>query len=404
MILIVFSFLIGLVFGSFFGCCIYRVPREISLLKPAFSFCPACQKSIAWRDNIPVLSWLWLRGRCRACGERISLHYPLVEAITGIFFAMASWKFGFPLMIPILVLGSLLILTTFIDIKFFLIPDVLSKPGIVCGIVASLLFPQLHDTSSRLAAGGLSVAGAFIGGGLLFLISELGKLAFGRYKVILPVPTPFSFQAAGPANDSERRRTTANDSVGEGTTANDNERRRTTTNDSEREETAANDGGVDARIVIDDEPYRWDDHFFRKNDRIRIRAEQVTINGKDFHGVDLTFYQDRLETAAGGPISLADLYSVVGRTAYAEFPREAMGLGDVKLLAAIGAFTGWAGVLFTVPVASLVGAIYGIGTILIGRREWSSRIPFGPYLAIGATVWIFWGKEILAWYQHALFA
>jgi leader peptidase (prepilin peptidase) / N-methyltransferase len=380
MILIVFSFLIGLAFGSFFGCCIYRVPRDISLLKPAFSFCPACQKSIAWHDNIPVLSWLRLRGRCRACGERISLHYPLVEAITGIFFAIAGWKFGFPLMIPISVLGSLLILTTFIDIEFFLIPDVLTKPGIVCGIVASLLFPQLHDASSRLAAGGLSVAGAFIGGGLLFVISELGKLAFGGYKVILPVPTRFSFQAACTANDSERQRTTANVN--------------------KREETAANDSGVDARIMIDDEPFRWDDHFFRKNDRIRIRAEEVTINGKDFHGIDLTFYHDRLETTAGGTISLPDLQSVVGRTAYAEFPREAMGLGDVKLLAAIGAFTGWTGVLFTVPVASLVGAIYGVGTILIGRREWSSKIPFGPYLAIGATVWVFWGKEILNIYQN----
>jgi leader peptidase (prepilin peptidase)/N-methyltransferase len=355
MILIVFSFLIGLVFGSFFGCCIYRLPRDISLLKPAFSFCPACQKPIGWRYNIPILSWLWLRGRCHECGERISLRYPVVEAITGIFFAMAGWRFGFPLMIPIWVLGSLLILTTFIDLEFFLIPDILSKPGIVCGIVASVLFPQLHDTFSRLVAGGLSIVGALIGGSLLFVISELGKLAFGRYKVILAAPTPFSFQAASPE---------------------------------------------DARIVIDDEPFRWDDHFFRKNDRIRIRAEEVTINGKDFHGIDLTFYHDRLETTAGGTISLTELRSVVGRTAYAEFPREAMGLGDVKLLAAIGAFTGWTGVLFTVPVASLIGAIYGVGTILIGRREWSSKIPFGPYLAIGATAWIFWGKEILTWHQN----
>jgi leader peptidase (prepilin peptidase)/N-methyltransferase len=353
-ILIVFSFLIGLVFGSFFGCCIYRLPREISLLKPAFSFCPACQKSIPWRYNIPLLSWLRLRGRCHECGERISPHYLLVEAITGIFFAIACWKFGFPLMIPIWVFGSLLILTTFIDIEFFLIPDILSKPGIACGIVASLLFPELQDTYSRLMAGGLSVAGALIGGGLLFVISELGKLAFGRYKVILPTSAPFSFQAMSSA---------------------------------------------DARIVIDDEPFRWDDHFFRKSDRIRIRAQEVTINGEDFRGIDLTFYHDRLETTAGGTILLADLHSVVGRTAHAEFPREAMGLGDVKLIAAIGAFTGWAGVLFTVPAASLLGAIYGIGTILIGRREWSSKIPFGPYLAIGAIVWIFWGKEFITWYR-----
>ncbi len=354
MILIVFSFLIGLVFGSFFGCCIYRLPREISLLQPAFSFCPVCQKTIPWRYNIPLLGWLWLRGRCHECGERISPRYLLVETITGIFFAAACWRFGFPLTIPIWIFGSLLILTTFIDVEFFLIPDILSKPGIVVGLAASLLSPELQGTSSRLMAVGLSIAGALIGGGLLFLVSELGKLAFGRYKVILPTATPFSFQASLPD---------------------------------------------DARIVIDDEPFRWDDHFFRKKDRIRIRAEEVTINGEDFQAIDLTFYHDRLETVRG-TILLTDLRSLVGRTAYAEFPREAMGLGDVKLMAAIGAFTGWTGALFTIPAASLVGAIYGVGTILIGRRDWSAKIPFGPYMAIGAIFWIFWGKEFLTWYQR----
>jgi leader peptidase (prepilin peptidase)/N-methyltransferase len=376
--LLFFSVLIGLAFGSFFGCCIYRLPREISLLKPAFSYCPTCQKSIAWYYNIPVFGWLWLRGRCHECGERISPRYFLVEAITAAFFTAAFFRFGFPLMIPIWVFGSLLILTTFIDIEFFLIPDILSKPGIAAGIAASLLFPELQGTSSRLLAGGLSIGGALIGGGLLYLVSELGKLAFGRYKVILSSPSPFSFQAASPANASERQRTPANVN--------------------EEQRTAANGSEDDARIVIDDEPFLWEEHFFRKKDRIRIRAEEVTINGEDFQEIDLTFYHDRLETA-GGTIPLANLRSVVGRTAYAEFPREAMGLGDVKLIAAIGAFTGWVGVLFTIPAASLVGAIYGVGTILIGRRDWSSKIPFGPYLAIGAIFWIFWGKEFLAWYR-----
>jgi leader peptidase (prepilin peptidase) / N-methyltransferase len=374
--LLVLSFVIGLVCGSFFGCCVYRLPREISLLKPAFSYCPSCQKPVAWYYNIPVFSWLWLRGRCHECGERISPHYLLVEAFTGIFFAVAFWRFGFPLVIPIWVLGSLLILTTFIDIEFFLIPDVLSKPGIVAGIIASLLFPELHATYSRLLAGELSIAGALVGGGLLFLVSEFGKLVFGRYKVVLPTPSPFRFEA----NVNEGQRTTAN---------------------ADEEQTVAKGSEDDARIVIDGEPFEWADHFFRKKDRIRIRADAVTINGEDFQTIDLIFYHDRLETVHG-TIPLTDLRSVVGQTTYAEFPREAMGLGDVKLIAAIGAFTGWPGVLFTIPVASLIGAVYGVGTILIGRREWSSKIPFGPYLAIGALLWIFCGKELLGWYQHML--
>ena len=212
-----------------------------------------------------------MRGRCHECGERISPRYFLVEAITAAFFTAAFFRFGLPLMIPIWVFGSLLILTTFIDIEFFLIPDILSKPGIAAGIAASVLFPELQGTSSRLLAGGLSIGGALIGGGLLYLVSELGKLAFGRYKVILSSPSPFSFQAANGSED-------------------------------------------DARIVIDDEPFFWEEHFFRKKDRIRIRAEEVTINGEDFHEIDLTFYHDRLETAHG-TIPLADLRSVVGRTA-----------------------------------------------------------------------------------------
>ena len=348
MVLLILSLLIGLLTGSLLGHCIYWLPREGSILKPALSYC-ACQKSVAWRYRIPLLSWLWLRGRCHECGQPISAHYPLVEAITGAFFAAASWRFGFPLMIPVWIFGAALIVTTFIDIEFFLIPDVVSKPAIVAGIASSLFFPELHATPSPLVAAGLSIAGALIGGGLLFLIGELGKLAFGRYKVVLPDPVLFRFE---------------------------------------------NMSADDAQIVIGKDEFRCSDHFFRKTDRIRIRAEEAIVNDQKFQAAELSLYYDRVETPAD-IIPLTDLYLLEGRTAYAEFPREAMGLGDVKLVTAIGAFTGWAGAIFTILAASVIASLYGIATLVIGRREWSSKIPFGPYLAIGAVAWIFCGREIV---------
>ena len=120
-----------------------------------------------------------------------------------------------------------------------------------------------------------------------------------------------------------------------------------------------------------------------------------------FTAVDLTFFYDRLEMA-GRRVPLANLHSVEGQTAYAEFPREAMGLGDVKLMAMIGAFTGWAGALFSISAAAVLGSLVGIGTILISRQR-SSNIPFGPYLASAALFWVFWGKEFITWYQQLFF-
>lgn len=319
------------------------------------SYC-GCRRSKGWYSYIPILSWFWFRRSCPQCGQRTLVHSPFVEAITGAFFLVAYWRFGFPLIFPIWLFGCLLILITFIDIEFFLILDVVTKPAIVAGIAASVLFPELQGTSSRLMAGGLSIVGALVGSGLLFIIGELGKLAFGRYKVALPAAVGFRFEKLPPD---------------------------------------------DAQIVIDNDSFRYSDHFFRKKDRIRVRAEDVTINDRNFQGIELTFYYDRLETPRD-TIPLTELRSLEGKTSYAEFPREAMGLGDVKLMAAVGAFTGWAGALFTIPAASLIGAIYGIGTLLIGRKGWSSKIPFGPYLAIGAVLWIFYGKELVEWYRFSV--
>jgi leader peptidase (prepilin peptidase)/N-methyltransferase len=349
------SFFFGAILGSFLNVCIYRIPREISLLPPDRSFCPNCKNQIPWYLNVPILSWLLLRGRCVYCHAPISQVYLIVEALTALLFATAAVLVPFPTLLSVWVILSILVVTTFVDLEFFIIPDVLSKGGIAAGLLLSLITPELHKTSSPLVALFLSLSGALSGTLLLFLISELGKLAFGRYKVRPDSPTGFSFDVLS----------------------------------------------LDERqILIDGEPFLWSEHFFRESDRIIIHADQVNINGTEYENIDLTFLHDRL-VAARETISLDQITHLSGRTAFAQFPREAMGLGDVKLIAAIGTFVGWKGILFTIAAASFLGATFGIIAIALGKRERSAKIPFGPYLAMAAVIWLFWGDTLVSLYRES---
>jgi leader peptidase (prepilin peptidase)/N-methyltransferase len=350
------AFLSGAIVGSFLNVCIYRIPRGISLTKPARSFCPHCERPIPWMQNIPLLSWLLLRGRCGHCGKPIGWRYPIVELVTAILFAKAASLIAFPTLLSVLVFLSVLVVVTFIDIEFFLIPDLLSKGGLVAGLVLSLLTPQLHHTSSALRAIGRAAAGALFGALILYLVTELGKLVFGRYKVCFSTSTRFSFEAVS---------------------------------------------NGDPKILIDGQEFTWSEHFFRKSDRILVRADEVTLNGIHFKNLDLNFHVDRIVTVRE-TILLADVITLSGSMRYAEFPREAMGLGDVKLIAAMGAFIGWQGVLFAIPAASVIGAFFGLTALAFGKREWSAKIPFGPYLAAGAVIWLFWGHQLISWYKGLL--
>ncbi|NLV71623.1 MAG: prepilin peptidase [Actinobacteria bacterium] len=138
-----FSLLLGLVLGSFLNVVIYRLPRHESLIRPG-SRCPGCGTSIHCYDNIPVLSWLVLRGRCRACQMRISCRYPLVEAITGLAFLLAMWRFG--LTWPVLVAWAFIaamVAIAFIDYDHMIIPNKIVLPGALLGLIASVaLEPQ----------------------------------------------------------------------------------------------------------------------------------------------------------------------------------------------------------------------------------------------------------------------
>src|SRR3989442_491748 len=156
---------------NFLNVCIHRLPRRESIVRPG-SRCPQCKTAIAWYDNIPIFSYLWLRGRCRSCRARIGWRYPLVEALNAAGYGFIVWRFG---VIPMgLVYGALfsaLIVASFIDLDHMIVPDRITLPGIALGLVAgTLLLPRWGD----------SVGGLVLGAGLLYVMAWISPYLFGK--------------------------------------------------------------------------------------------------------------------------------------------------------------------------------------------------------------------------------
>jgi leader peptidase (prepilin peptidase)/N-methyltransferase len=157
-------FMFGMCIGSFLNVCIYRLPSSTSIINPSRSFCPQCNSAIQFYDNIPVLSYLWLKGRCRNCKAPISPRYPLVELMTGILAIAILFKFHLTLEgVIYFVFTSSLLVITFIDIDHKIIPDIISLPGIPIGLAASFVLPAMTFKSSLL--------GLLAGGGSLLLVA-----------------------------------------------------------------------------------------------------------------------------------------------------------------------------------------------------------------------------------------
>ncbi|PLX85752.1 MAG: prepilin peptidase [Desulfuromonas sp.] len=246
---LVYAFVLGSVVGSFLNVCIYRVPAGESIVSPR-SRCPRCQAPIRWYQNIPILSYLLLRGRCGSCQVPISARYPLVEALTGLLFVLVLYRFGFHLATPVYwVLAAALVTITFIDLDHQIIPDVISLPGIGVGFLCSFAIPWISWSDS--------LFGILLGGGSLFLVA-----------------------------------------VG---------------------------------------------------------------------------------------------YEFLAK-------KEGMGGGDIKLLAMLGAFLGWQAVLPVIFLSSLVGSLVGVPLMLIKKSDGKLAIPFGPFLALGAVVFLLWGPPLVRWY------
>ena len=170
----------GSMVGSFLNVCIYRMPREQSIVFPG-SRCTTCQHPIAWFDNIPVVSFLLLQGRCRYCRRLIAWRYPLVELLTTLAAVAVVARFG--LNAPAAVYFSFvcgLIVVSFIDLEFQIIPDEISLGGLVIGVLLCAALPSLQGTESRWLAVGRSVTGLLVGGGILYATGLLGDVIFRK--------------------------------------------------------------------------------------------------------------------------------------------------------------------------------------------------------------------------------
>jgi leader peptidase (prepilin peptidase)/N-methyltransferase len=157
------AFFIGACVGSFLNVCIYRIPEDESVVSPR-SRCPRCGTTIAWYDNVPILSWLVLRARCRSCSTSIAARYPLVEAITGGLAVLALFHFGpTPTALIAFAFTAALLLITFVDLDHLFIPDEVSLPGILIGLALSMLPDGIGIANA--------VGGAVFGGGILWIVA-----------------------------------------------------------------------------------------------------------------------------------------------------------------------------------------------------------------------------------------
>ena len=188
--------IVGLIVGSFLNVCIYRIPRKKSIVFPG-SFCPECNVKIKWYDNVPVLSYVLLGGRCRRCKVRIPIRYLLVELLTGYVFAHLYYVFihcrheSSCILFCYIVLCCALIVSAFIDLKLLIIPDEVTFVCIPLALVLSVICPGLHNAEDTLRSFTLvgihrldtliaSIIGVFVGGGMIFICSILGKLALRK--------------------------------------------------------------------------------------------------------------------------------------------------------------------------------------------------------------------------------
>jgi leader peptidase (prepilin peptidase)/N-methyltransferase len=335
-----FAFLFGTTAGSFLNVVIHRMPRGESVVRPP-SHCPKCGQRIHLLQNLPILSWLLLRGRCAGCRQPISPRYIAVEALTGFLF-VAAWIHygevspGAAIAASVLLAGF--VAATFIDFEHFIIPDEITLGGIGAGFLLSLAGPELHRVSTLAEAMRSSGLGIAVGGGVVYLVLRMGKLLFGRERIEIAPGTRLVFHENG--------------------------------------------------VRLPDREMPFEEIFYRESDTIVVEGLRVELSDRCYPAAEIRLSPKKLLVGGDEMDPEGEPYLSAAADSLS-LPREAMGLGDVKFMAAIGAFLGWKATLFSLMFSSVLGAVVGVGLIAVGRQHWSGRLPYGPYIAVAATAWVF---------------
>lgn len=366
------AFLVGSCVGSFLNVVIYRLPIGLSVNDPNRSFCPGCKAPIPMSRNIPLVSWLWLRGKCPDCGGKISVRYFLVEGLTGFLF-IATWMVVMGrapaselalsqlAILPVWFLISAFVAIAFIDAEHMIIPLELSISGTVAAVLAAALQPTLPDLASIqldriswLSGLKFSALGWVIGFFGVWAIVLLGKLAFGKMKWTYDEAVPWRLEE--PKNDEDP-----------------------------------------IHFHMGEDTLPWWDLFFRKSDKLVIESETLVVNGETSQPGQVVIHGAGVILPDGKEIGIEQLQSLEGTSSSAVVPREAMGMGDVHLMGVIGAFLGPFSVMFSLGIGSLLAIIAAILT----KIGFGMRLPFGPYIIAGALVWFFGGWRLGEWYLLA---
>lgn len=325
-------FFLGAIIGSFLNVCIVRLPREQSIVFPS-SHCVFCKKNIVWYDNIPLLSYLLLLGKCRNCKTLIAFRYFFVELTTALCFLLFYQYFGLNIiLLPYLVMLCGFIVATFVDFEHRIIPDQVSIGGTVAGFLFSLFIPQMHEQDVFWKGGLWSLVGLLAGGGSIYLMGMLGNVIIPRSKRHLDeILKEEFFQVMSPISKEQFNA------------------------------------------------------LWKELERCGYLADKGETGN-----VLASFWEvKRAEDLKFGP-DFADLKKKV----YKVLRMDTMGGGDVKLMAMVGAFMGWKLALLSFFLAPFFGAIYGMIEKL---RTKESTIAYGPFLVLGALISLFKGDEIIRW-------